>query len=107
VSFTDDADPETLISHLAGPLSPPDREAFRRAAEDALMRVPCWGEGAVYRAVAALQRAYFVPLDERRARWDIQNELEELRKSRLVNLPPIEYLGDGRAVRYRKLRVVG
>jgi hypothetical protein len=48
----DDADPDALISRLAGPLSPPDRAAFRRAAEDALTRVPCWGEGAVYRAVA-------------------------------------------------------
>jgi homoserine acetyltransferase len=43
-------DVEQLISRLAGPLSPPDRVAFRHAAEDALTRVPCWGEGAVYRA---------------------------------------------------------
>jgi hypothetical protein len=26
-----------------------------------LARLPCWGAGAVYRAVAELQRAYFVP----------------------------------------------
>jgi hypothetical protein len=56
---------EALISRLAGPLSPPDRVRFRRAAEDALRRVPCWGEGAVYRAVAALQRAYFHPPSDR------------------------------------------
>jgi hypothetical protein len=107
MSFSDDADPEVLISRLAGPLSPPDREAFRRAAEEALTRVPCWGEGAIYRALAALQRSYFTPLDDRRARWDIADELGELRRSKLANGPPIEYGGDLRHVRYRKLRVVG
>ena len=107
MSLSDDADAETLISHLAGPLSPSDREAFRRAAEEALTRVPCWGEGAVYRAVAALQRAYFIPLDDRRARWDIEDELAHLRRSKLANGPPIEYGGDLRHVLYRKLRVVG
>jgi len=56
-----DIDPEALISRLAGPLSASDKEAFRRAAEDALTRVPCWGEGAVYRTVAVLQRQYFSP----------------------------------------------
>ena len=75
MSIPDDTDPEALISRLAGPLSPPAREAFRRAAEDALARVPCLGEGAAYRAVAALQRAYFSPLDPRRAAWDISQEL--------------------------------
>src|SRR5262249_60151039 len=60
MSTTSD-DVEQLISRLAGPLSPRDRAAFRRAAEDALARVPCWGEGAVYRAVASLQRAFFDP----------------------------------------------
>jgi hypothetical protein len=107
MSLSDDADAETLISHLAGPLSPSDREAFRRAAEDALTRVPCWGEGAVYRALAALQRTYFAPLDDRRARWDIADELGSLRSSKLANGPPIEYGGDLRCVRYRRLRVVG
>jgi len=48
-----DLDPDALISRLAGPLSPHNRAAFRAAAEDALTRVPCWGEGAVYRAVLA------------------------------------------------------
>jgi hypothetical protein len=50
MSITDDLDPDALISRLAGPLSPPDRAAFRAAAEDALTRVPCWGEGSLYRA---------------------------------------------------------
>jgi hypothetical protein len=39
-----------LISRLAGPLSPPDRVALRRAAEDALSCVPRRGKRAVYRA---------------------------------------------------------
>jgi hypothetical protein len=53
----DDLDCDALISRLAGPLSPPDRIAFRRAAEETLARVPCWG--AFYGAVAALQRRFF------------------------------------------------
>jgi hypothetical protein len=56
-----DIDSDALISRLAGPLAPDDRAAFRHAAEDALTRVPCWGGGAVYHAVAALQRNYFTP----------------------------------------------
>jgi len=47
---------EQLISRLSGPLLPPARIAFRAAALDALTRVPCLGEGAIYRAVASLQR---------------------------------------------------
>ena len=57
----DDLDTDALIARLSSPLSPSDRIAFRAAAEDALTRVPCWGEGAVYRAVASLQRAFFDP----------------------------------------------
>jgi len=45
--------------------------------------------------------------DDRRASWGIELELERLRGSKLANRPPIEYAGDQRAVRYRKLRVVG
>jgi hypothetical protein len=78
-------DPDYLISRLSGPLHPADRAAFRAAAEDALARVPCWGEGAVYRAIAALQRTYFRP-------FDTSYDLEE-RKSRVSKLrdaPPIE-----------------
>ena len=105
MSIPDDTDPEALISRLAGPLSPPAREAFRRAAEDALARVPCLGEGAAYRAVAALQRAYFSPLDPRRAAWDISQELP--RSNKLSNAPPLEYGGDQRRVRYHRLKLVG
>jgi hypothetical protein len=61
-------DADELISRLAGPLLPADRAAFRAAAEDALTRVPCWGEGAVYRAVSTLQRCYYhAPPDGRTA----------------------------------------
>jgi hypothetical protein len=100
MSITDDLDSDALISRLAGPLSPPARAAFRAAAEDALTRVPCWGEGAVYRAVASLQRAFFDPPTECRAHWDIERELAQV--SKLKAAPAIEYLGDLRHVRYRK-----
>jgi len=93
-------DVEQLISRLAGPLSPRDRAAFRRAAEDALARVPCWGEGAVYRAVASLQRAFFDPPADGRAHWDIEQELSN--PSKLKAASAIEYGGDRRHVRYRK-----
>ena len=96
---TNPDDVEQLISRLAGPLSPPDRVAFRHAAEDALSRVPCWGEGAIYRAVASLQRAFRDPPSDRNAHWDIEHEL---RPTKLKSAPPIEYGGDLRHVRYRK-----
>ena len=96
---TNPDDVEQLISRLAGPLSPRDRVAFRRAAEDALTRVPCWGEGAIYRAVASLQRAFRNPPSDRNAHWDIEHEL---RDTKLKSKPPIEYGGDRRHIRYRK-----
>jgi hypothetical protein len=83
----DDAELDALISHLAGPLSPSDRETFRLAAQAALACVSCWGEGAVYRTVAALQREYFAPLDDRRTAWDISQELP--RSSKLAAAAPI------------------
>jgi len=100
MSITDDLDSDTLISRLAGPLSPPARVAFRATAEDALTRVPCWGEGAVYRAVASLQRAFFDPPSESRAHWDIEREFSHA--SKLKAAPPIEHGGDLRHIRYRK-----
>ena len=81
-------DPDAIISTLAGPLAPADRAAFRAAAEDALARLPCWGEGAVYRTVAALQRSFFVPPDVRYVPND------HLRTSKLRAAPPMER--DGR-----------
>ena len=100
MSIDNDLDCEQLIARLAGPLSPPDRAAFRCAAEAALARVPCWGEGAVYRAVAPLQRAFFDPPTDCRAHWDIERELSQA--SKLKAAPAIEYGGDLRHVRYRK-----
>src|SRR5215831_7291012 len=97
MSIDTDLDCEQLIARLAGPLSPPARVAFRAAAEDALTRVPCWGEGAVYRAVASLQRAY--PPSDRVAHWDIEHELQP---TKLKSKPAIGYGGDLRHVRYRK-----
>jgi hypothetical protein len=94
------ADILKLISRLAAPLSPPDRVAFRHAAEDALTRCPVLGEGAVYRAVASLQRTFFNPPADGRALWDIEQKLS--RASKLKAAPAIEYLGDLRHVRYRK-----
>ena len=101
MSITNDFDPDALISRLSGPLSPPARAAFRAAAEDALTRIPCWGEGAVYRAVASLQRAFFDPPSDGRALWGIERELVH-RVSKLKAAPAIEYLGDGRRVRHRR-----
>src|SRR5262249_60867159 len=98
MSTVNDLDPDALISRLAGPLSPRARAAFRAAAEDALTRVPCWGEGAVYRAVASLQRAFFDPPTDCRAHWDIE---QELRPSKLRDAPAIEYGGDLRPGRLR------
>ena len=61
MSNDDDFDCDELICRLVGPLPPPDRTAFRRVAEEALARVPCLSEAAVYQAVAGLQRQFFTP----------------------------------------------
>jgi hypothetical protein len=79
-------DCDLLISRLSGPLHPADRAAFRAAAEDALARVPCWGEGAVYRAVVALQRTFFRPFDTRS-----DEDERRLRRSKLRDAEPIEF----------------
>jgi hypothetical protein len=97
VPILDDADPDILISRLAGPLPLDARAAFRQAAEAALAQIPCWGEGAAYRAVSVLQRNYFVPLGDHRAAWDI---MHEPRASKLTQAPPIEH-GRDRRVTHR------
>jgi hypothetical protein len=96
----DDADPDILISRLAGPLEPAARVAFRRAAEEALARVPCMGAGAAYRAVAVLQRDYFDPPGDHRAGWDISREHHA---SKLKQEPPIEHGRDFRFTRHLRL----
>jgi len=98
-TLIDDADPDALISRLSRPLNVADREAFRAAAQDALARVPCWGEGAIYRAVACLQRAFRDPPSDRGAHWDIE---QEFGPSKLRDAPAIEHAGDGRHTRYHK-----
>jgi hypothetical protein len=85
VATSYDVDPEPLISRLAGPFSPADREAFRAAALDALARVPCAGEGSIYRAVAALQRQFFDSSSDARANQGARHFLS----SRLAAAPPI------------------
>jgi len=100
MSITNDLDSDALISRLAGPLSPRDRAAFRRAAEDALARMPCLGEGSIYRTVASLQRTFFdPPFDDGRHAYGPQ---EFRRPSKLRDGPAIEYGGVRRHVRYRK-----
>jgi hypothetical protein len=102
LSIPDDTDVDFVISRLAGPLTPDARQAFRRAAEDALTRVPCQGEGIVYRTVAPLQRVYFDPPSDLRAAWNIS---QELRASKLTAAPAIEH---GRDLRYTKrFKLVG
>jgi len=80
-----DLDPEPLISRLAGPLLPADRQAFREAALDALTRVPCAGEGSIYRAVATLQRQFFHPPAETHHPVGVGSR----RPSKLTDGPPI------------------
>ena len=100
MSIPHDVDPDILLSRLAGPLAPDVRQAFRRAAEDALTRVPCQGEGAIYRAIAPLQRAYFDPPDDHRASWDIT---QGRHSSKLTREPPIEHGRDLRFSRHLRL----
>jgi hypothetical protein len=103
--LSDDVDADVLISRLAGGLAPADRAAFRHAAENALHQIPCAGEGIAYRIVSDVWRGYFHPPED--TSWDIVHELASLRRSKLANKPPIEYGGDLRRVRYRKLKAVG
>jgi hypothetical protein len=91
---------DLLIALLAGPLEPAARRAFRAAAEAALARVPCQGEGAIYRTIAPLQRAYFDPPNDHRASWDIT---QESRTSKLRAAPAIEHGRDLRVTRRFKL----
>jgi len=83
----DDADPDVLISRLAGGLAPPDRAAFRSAAEAAIEQLPCAGEGVIYRVASGVWRSYFHPPEERQTWWDISQELP--RSSKLTKAAPI------------------
>jgi hypothetical protein len=104
MSIPDDTDLDALIARLAGPLLPIDRPAFRAAAESALAQITCSGPGAAYRAVAALQHAFFhAPPDNRYA-----HSGPRPRPSKLANGPPIgrEDPRTGARAR-RRFRVVG
>jgi hypothetical protein len=88
MSIPDDVDADALISRLAGPLSPVDRTAFRRAAEDALACIPCAGEGLAYRVVSQVWRGYFKPPDDHCAAWDI-SQRKALGRSKLASAAPV------------------
>lgn len=84
----------------AAVLPPADREPFLDAVARQLAgHEP--GPGVEHRAVAATFSAFFKPPDAKTAGFDIAHDLERLRLSKAVNLPPIEYGGDLRHVRYR------
>jgi hypothetical protein len=91
---------ESLISHLSGPLTPAARRAFRAAAEAAVAKIQCSGPGSTYREIAAIQRNFFVPVDEYKAAWDIGHEI--FRNNKLRDKPAIAEDVDGRILRYRK-----
>jgi hypothetical protein len=81
----DDVDPDALISRLAGGLAPPDRAAFRSAAEAAVEHLPCAGEGIVYRVVSGLWWSYFHPPEN--TSWDISQEA--VGRSKLARAEPV------------------
>jgi hypothetical protein len=106
MSLPDDADPDVLISRLAGGLAPADRAAFRRAAESALAAISCNGEGIAYRIVRDVWRTYFRAPTY--TGWDIEHELESMRRSKLVNRVSIGADDPRTGARDRKrLRLVG
>jgi len=79
-----DSETEALIDHLAAPLLPAQRSAFRHAAREALAHVPVRGPGAVFRAVSVLQRQFFDAPDLRGSR-----QIPYARSGKLANRPPI------------------
>src|SRR5262249_61466536 len=64
---SDDVDAEQLISRFCGSLAPPDRVAFRAAAESALSAVTCVGEGVAFRILRDVWRGYFHPPSDQEA----------------------------------------
>jgi hypothetical protein len=100
MSLPDDID--TLISELSASLEPPQHAAFETAARSALAGLNCAGPGLAYRILAPLQRSFFDPPDDAR----VTSGPRHHRPNKLNALPPLEYAGDQRAVRYRKLRAV-
>jgi hypothetical protein len=106
--ISDDIDVDRLISRLAGPLPLAARRVFREEAEAVLAALPCLGEGAAWRALVPLQRAYFSPPpSDARMSWDISQERTRAsgRTSKFLTAPALE---QGRDLRFtRHLKVAG
>jgi hypothetical protein len=90
LSLLDDANPDCLISDLAGPLTFDAARVFRQAAADALSHLSCYGAGIAYRTIGPLQAAFFTPPSDARSAWDIGDDLRSGRRSKLLDAPPIE-----------------
>jgi hypothetical protein len=95
-------DIDSLISELAASLEPRQHAAFENAARSALAGLDCVGPGLVYRVLVPIQRRFFDPPSDARIIAGPRHH----RSNKLNSLPPLEYAGDQRVVRYRKLRVV-
>jgi hypothetical protein len=89
---------DELVQQLSASLVPPQHNAFIAAARTALAAIPCIGPGSAYRILAPLQRQFFDPPDDARAAAGPRHH----KPNRLNTLPPLEYAGDQRAVRYRR-----
>ena len=89
-----DPDLDALISRLAAPLLPADRQAFRVAAESAL--IGCGGEGLAYRILRDLWRGYFHPPPDPRV-----GQARRLGASKLADGPPIGAPGPREGARDR------
>jgi len=59
-----DSELEAIMS-AAKPLQPADRDRFLRAVAEAITALPEVGPGSIHRAIAELQRQYFVAPDLR------------------------------------------
>jgi hypothetical protein len=92
LSILDDANPDYLISELAGPLSFDAARAFRHAAVAALGSLTCYGPGIAYRTVGPIQAAFFTPPSDARSAWDITDERLRVsgRSNKLIAAPPLE-----------------
>jgi hypothetical protein len=113
LSILDDANPDYLISELAGPLSFDAARAFRHAAVAALGSLTCYGPGIAYRTVGPIQAAFFTPPSDARSAWDIADERlrSSGRLSRLLASPPLaedsERQQKARRSRWSRFQAVG
>ena len=91
-----DSDLDAIMA-AARQLQRHQRDGFLRHIAEVLAAMPVRGEGAVYRAVAALQRAYFHPPSDR-----VTGHNSPRRDSKLTSAPAIGR-PDGRSERRLKL----